>query len=158
MFLCLFSCVYTKHVGASVIERRIDYKAERRGDLCTHTQTHKTHRRTRANTGAELDQIWVVPLTGWPPEPDTKVSPRHPLISPVLCCDRQACKGLIKPGRTCESGSSPESPLLRGKRIVQKKKKEKCQVFSASCWQTACITHVHRHTHVSKILTVRAYA
>lgn len=43
---CRFSCVYTKHVGARVNRRQIDYKAERRGDSCTHAHRHrrtKTH-------------------------------------------------------------------------------------------------------------------
>lgn len=65
MFLCpfQFSCVYTKQVGARVIRRRIDYKAERRGDLCTYTHTHtqavKHTEGTRENTSAELEQIKV---------------------------------------------------------------------------------------------------
>lgn len=37
-------------------------------------------------------------------------------------------------------------------RSVQKKKK----VLPASCWQTACVMQVYRHTHASEILTVRA--
>lgn len=59
--VCRFSCVYTKHVGARVIQRRIDYKAERRGDSCTHTDTDRLkHRdRARANICAEPNQIGV---------------------------------------------------------------------------------------------------
>lgn len=45
---CRFSCVYTKHVGARVTRRRIDYKAERRGDSCTHAhRPTKTHRQSQ---------------------------------------------------------------------------------------------------------------